>query len=939
MKDIFWGKKKEESGRYYWLPLEQHLIDTAGISECLYNEYIGEGMRREIELGLSSPEKVEQLVWFLGAVHDIGKATPAFQIKSSGFGKNELDISLLENLERAGYKGISSLTLESPSATPHNLVSQELLRAYGVSDEIAIIIGGHHGKTVDSLFNTSDSILVSYDVNIFQSEDNDSRIYKEWQKAQQSIFDLALQESGLSDVREFPKISKSVQVLLLGLLIMADWIASNEEYFPLVEFGEKADFNQEDRLERAFAKWQKTPLWNMGMGLDSDDHFLRRFGFQPNEIQKKLLWVISHAEEPGLVILEAPMGRGKTEAALAGAEILAKRFGRSGVYFGLPTQATSNGMFQRIREWLDSIAKEDGVDKSIRLSHSKAYFNDNFRSLANCVDKDSESGNVIINEWFSGRKTAVLDDFVVGTVDSFLMTSLKTKHLALRHLGFARKVVIIDEVHAYDAYMNEYLKESIEWMGAYRVPVIILSATLPTKKRIELTQAYISGRKSSLVNTPSVNKAAEPVEDRTDAVERRRRERLLREERKKRISSIEYPLITYTDGMEVDQFADFNKAEHKEICIRTITEDSLISVVENLIEDGGNIGIIVNTVKRAQEYGRIIAERLGEDLVEVLHSGFTANERIRKEADLLTKIGKNADRSQRSITIGTQVIEQSLDIDFDVLISDLCPVDLLLQRIGRLHRHNIERPAKHVYPTAYVVDCGKGSDQNFESGSAAVYGEYLLARTREVLTDKINIPSDISTLVQAVYNYDISSIADKYKKDHLNKISCKESRAKNYRIDSPGSSDIMQKKTLLGWTSNRIVMDTEERCYAQVRDITDSIEVVVLKEVDGGYGVIGSDKDISGYILEASVAREIAKNTIILPQVFSYEIDKNIEELERYCLKNLTEWRQSPWLSGALGIVLNSNNEFKLGKYIIHYDEKYGVSYRKEAGMTWADSI
>ena len=176
--------------------------------------------------------------------------------------------------------------------------------------------------------------------------------------------------------------------------------------------------------------------------------------------------------------LEATTGIGKTEAALVAAEELAYKTGRSGLFFGLPTQATSNGIFPRIVDWMNKLEKLDMLqndntdkcddlyecemeehNKSIRLCHGKAYLNEVFRSLASSINVDeSENGisesEIIVNQWFSGRKTAVLDDFVVGTVDQLLMMSLKQKHLALRHLGLSKKVVIIDEVHAYDASVS-----------------------------------------------------------------------------------------------------------------------------------------------------------------------------------------------------------------------------------------------------------------------------------------------------------------------------------------------------------------------------------------------------------------------------------------------------------------------------------------------------
>ena len=190
------------------------------------------------------------------------------------------------------------------------------------------------------------------------------------------------------------------------------------------------------------------------------------------------------------------MGIGKTEAALSGVEELIYKKELSGLFFGLPTQATSNGMFKRVEDWLNSLAEENNERLSIHLVHGKAALNEDFAKLSQNIDQDSpESGGALtVNQWFSGRKKTSLDDFVIGTCDQFLLVSLKQKHLALRHLGFSGKVVVLDEVHAYDSYMSNYLYMSLEWMGAYNIPVIILSATLPIERRIEMLRAYMRGR-------------------------------------------------------------------------------------------------------------------------------------------------------------------------------------------------------------------------------------------------------------------------------------------------------------------------------------------------------------------------------------------------------------------------------------------------------------
>ena len=336
--------------------------------------------------------------------------------------------------------------------------------------------------------------------------------------------------------------------------------------------------------------------------------------------------------------------------------------------------------------------------------------------------------------------------------------------MALRHLGFSKKVVIIDEVHAYDAYMSEYLERALEWMGAYDVPVILLSATLPAESRNRFATAYLKGKglkKRDIVND------------------------------KKTLSTTAYPLITYTEGNNIMLADEFQQIKNKAVKIELLNRELLYEKIEELLSDNGIIGIIVNTVKDAQEIAEkctdLSLKLFGEDLAFLLHSGFIATERSEKEKELVKMIGKGAERPNKKIIIGTQVIEQSLDIDVDVMISELAPMDLLIQRIGRLHRHDIKRPGRYEYPILYVI--GTNEEFNFNKGSEYVYGRYLLAQTQVMLPDVINIPKDISPLVQSVYadikSLDLSEPIKQMKEQFELERQKKRNRAKTYLLSKP----------------------------------------------------------------------------------------------------------------------------------------------------------
>lgn len=955
-----WAKKSDQMG-YRWLPLYQHLTDTQQIMGLLWEHFLSSGQKKLILGNLRSvnqdklidEDDAKRLAMFLGATHDLGKATPAFQMQKNPFCADDLSKRLWEELEAEGfvdfYLFADQIGLTNRKATHHSLAGEALLESFGVNAPIGSIVGAHHGKPVDDAKIPKKNLL-SYDANYFQVEDPCSVIHEHWHDQQEAIFQWALSSSGYSSVDELPVIEQPAQVLLSGLLIMADWIASNETYFPLFPIDEIS--GTESRIQDGFTKWYADfSLWEP-ISLDVKTAYKDRFGFDvPRELQALVSQKVDEISTAGIVILEAPMGVGKTEVALLAAEQLAAKSGRSGIFFGLPTQATSDGIFTRVKSWLEAVVKSTGGHLSLRLMHGKAAQNPEFATLpksSGVFEEEAEDERrnvrngsgyidldaVVVNTWFAGRKVSMLDAFTVGTVDQFLLAALRQKHLALRHLGLSSKVVIIDEVHAYDAYMSVYLMEAVQWMGAYHVPVVILSATLPIERRNALVKNYLKGagmRPKEIVYPEGYE------------------------------NNESYPLLTYTDivrntedessTLGVKQFSDFpyEPGTNYSVVLRGVIEELEISdLIESLLRGDGVIGVVVNTVRKAQKLAEICVERFGEEMVELLHSSFIASERLQKEQALMQMIGKNGKRPKKKIIIGTQVIEQSLDIDFDVMISDLAPMDLLIQRMGRLHRHKRMRPLTHQTPVLYVL----GVDAyTFEDGTKAVYSEDLLFRTeyylKRIIAEKqaINLPNDISPLVQNVYRdgfqVEVQSLdvnlqhryqeLEKHAKQEKEKS---ESDAKTYRLADPVVSRKNKKNKrldgLAAWLKypNQAAQSSEERGYAQVRDAMESIEVIALKQCGDGYAFFETP-DTKIDIRDAKCSLEIAKHTIKLPSGMTkpYFIEECIKELEAYTLQHFPEWQHDSWLRGALGIAFDENNNFSLNKFQLHYDEKFGLQW------------
>ncbi|MDO5738021.1 MAG: CRISPR-associated helicase Cas3', partial [Eubacteriales bacterium] len=731
-----WAKSGSRDS-YFWLPLTIHLMDTGEVAKRLWRDWVSDGVKRNIALNIDikDPEDAidlmdlaERVFVFLGLAHDFGKATASFQSQCIDSFEPNLQNTVLGRLKDAHY---FTDELKKGSYTGsrmrHEHASQNYFLKKGLDSSLCYVLGAHHGKT------GGDSSIRNYKYNLSNplKYHFNSTCQPNWVKAEDELLEMILDRSGFDYLHEVPSIGSVAQVLFTGLLIMADWIASNENYFPYIDADELGmDLLNENKIqERADRAWAKLSLpmqWSIDNSILDKDLFKKRFSdgsrpFIPHPMQAAVLECASNLREPGLMIIEAPMGQGKTEAALVAAEVMAQISGRNGVYFALPTQATSDAIFSRITKWIRRLDKES---HSIQLMHGKSQFNEEYQKLfsgVTNVDENNENERSIsVHEWFQGRKKSLLADFVVGTIDQLLLMALKQKHVMLRHIGLAQKVVIIDEVHAYDAYMNQYLQRALNWLGSYRVPVIVLSATLPTKTRQELVEAYLG-------HEPDIE---------CEATNTWR-------------NSMSYPLVTYTDQDNVKTIEPDKSGSIKKVKIEGLPTDNLPRLLKTEMCREGCFGVFVNTVAKAQDIAHRLYQLFPEDEVMLLHSGFLAPDRAQKEKELLSKLGKpgsETERPKRLIVVGTQVMEQSLDIDFDLIVTELCPIDLLIQRVGRLHRHDRARPKKLEDPRCYILDLNGDLDE----GSEAVYGAYLLLKTKIFLPEILTLPDDISPLVQSV---------------------------------------------------------------------------------------------------------------------------------------------------------------------------------------------
>ncbi|UGT59940.1 CRISPR-associated helicase Cas3' [Nocardia asteroides] len=895
-----WAKTDRDGGR---LSLVRHLADSAEVAKLVWDEWLPPHTRRAMSANLGDEEGRAVLCW-LAAVHDLGKLTPAFACQVR---------DLAETMADRGLKFPAALS--NRKALPHGLAGQVAITAVLVergwtkaaADSFGVVVGSHHGvppteREADSGANQIDLLGRA-----------------EWDKSRRELLDFVTERTAGWDRvdrwRHSP-LSLTQQALFTAAVIVADWIASNQDLFPLDEA--RASSTAAPLAWQVLGlppPWlpQPVPLQN----ISEVQRFVRsRFGWpesvQARPLQAECVRLAAALPEPGLMVVEAPMGEGKTEAALAAAELLAQRFGFGGVFVALPTMATSDAMFGRVHRWVENLPD---TPSTMFLAHGRAALNKDFAELRSAgfdsIGVDCVDSGVTAHAWYVGKK-GPLADIVVGTIDQVLRAALKTRHVMLRHLGLANKVVIVDEVHAADSYMSTYLCRALEWLGAYRVPVILLSATLPPAQRDLLVRAYQRGRG-----------------DVECAIE----------------AEAGYPAVTVWPHSELGGPVAASGRSIAGIAIEPIEDDAsgLANRLRAELAAGGVAGVVCNTVARAQEtYTALVDGGFEEAEVLLVHSRFVAGHRAELEEKLRAALGPaggGARRPARFVVVGTQVIEQSLDIDVDLLVTDLAPVDLMLQRIGRLHRHRRDgRPTAVARPRCLV----RGADWNAVPpepvrGSEAVYGLSRLLRAALVLSlstgRSVTVPDDVPGLVAAAYDEkvdppiewsDTIRSADEAWADHTAK---QQRKARDYLLPGPASEN----PTVAGWLAHAIPDDAEGvGGQAQVRDAEDSLEAIVVQRCGSAVCALEQVPKIGGTPVPTEteppswLAKKLAASTIRLPAYLTRygRKERMIRALEDTWYPG---WQRSHWLAGELVLELDADGVANLVGYDLRYDPLLGL--------------
>ena len=953
---VVWAKSTK--GDWGWLPLWQHMDDSAAVAERLWDEWLPSSAQRVIASALPGGKADgRRLARWLAGVHDIGKATPAFAFQVR---------YLANRMREHGLAMPDAIPYQERKFALHAAAGQLLLEAWlseihgwdvQQARQFAVVVGGHHGipPTCQSLEQAKARPALLGRASGSASQ---------WRSTHRELMDWSAVRFGVADrLPEWRNIRlpQPAQVLLTGLVIVSDWIASNDELFPY----DPVTLGAPSRIDAAWEGLDLPIPWQARVPAETVDELLAtRFALPANAVarpvQFKAVDLARSMPTPGLLIIEAPMGEGKTEAALAAAEVLAARSGAGGCFIALPTRATSDAMFQRIMYWLGQVpdADPDRGALAVALAHGKARFNNDYRDLMHRgrvvgVEQDEESSGgtgklspreLAVHHWLSGRKKSMLSSFVVGTIDQLLFASLKSRHLALRHLGLAGKIVIIDEAHAYDVYMSQYLDRTLEWLAAYGVPTIVLSATLPARRRRELFLAYDRGRNPRASSAPqrrSWRRAdSAPATQQHDPLE----------------GDIGYPALisSGSDGTPRVEIAATSGRETT-VMMERVEDDlpALSALLRQELVGGGCALVVCNTVRRVQEAAAELRRAFGPFGVEVsvAHSRFLAPDRAQKDQWLRDRFGPpehcariGVRRPTSHVVVASQVAEQSLDVDFDLLVSDLAPVDLLLQRMGRLHRHlrgkdQRDRPARLRQAKCFL----RGVDWNAlppqpAAGSVRVYRLHSLLRSLAVLIERLDqgvpvrLPDDIAPLVQTAYaDTPIGPSAwreamQQADETHRRREAERRKAADTFRLGQVGPNG----EAIINWLDTHVGDTDDDRIgRAQVRDTgAEGVETLVLVRRSDGLLITPPWLERGGglevpteHVPEPHVARTVATCAITLPLQLS--TDDAIAELERR--HDYPAWWYSPWLAEQLIMVLDQHGDTDLAGYHVHYDHRDGL--------------
>ena len=705
MKDIVtrWPGKSPPPGGNVCHPAAYHMLDVAAVAEQLIAP-------------LCLPEPERQALVLLAALHDLGKINAAFR---------------------------SMLTeKESQRCGRHWEVTEALLMHYdnrlvhlghGPRQRWALYAAtaGHHGRP--------------------PTQDRNGWLRMRHAAGEEAVADAGALIEAFAAL--WPEASLAqrdkdgIRVLtwwLPGFVTAADWIGSNAEWFPpRVDYIDLPDYLDRARTQASEAVRRA--------GLDPSapsDKRLFDWEFRP---MQEAAAAVPLSEGPMLAIIEDGTGSGKTEAALLLAQrMLLARKGR-GLYVALPTMATADAMFARLREVVGSIFAEA---PSLTLAHGRATLSREFRDFV--VHSAQREDEPACTEWLAdNRRRALLATVGVGTVDQALLAVLKARHAALRLFGLSSKILIVDEVHEVgEPYIVELLATLLRAHRQAGGSAILLTATLPTSLRSRLIEAW-----------------GESPPD-----------------------SIAYPLLTVA-GRAPQPVEPLSDPRGSVEARRLASAEEAVSLLVRSAKQGGACVWVRNAVDDA--IAGVKALRAAGVEADLLHARFALTDRLRHQAAVLECFGKERQGGAGRVLVATQVVESSLDLDFDTMVSDLAPIAALIQRAGRLWRHMDRRPASErptFHPVLHVLspDPNETIEEDWLRGvldaGAWVYPLDWQWRTARALfaAGCIEGPAGVRGLIEAVARDDPDSLPpsiDRAEQERQGEGFASQNLARQNRID------------------------------------------------------------------------------------------------------------------------------------------------------------
>jgi len=668
----YWGKARPgPTSTAAWHLLAHHCLDVAAVGI----EALGRlpALRRHLagRLGLTD-ESLECWAAFWLTLHDLGKFAEAFQSQCPDV-FIELRNRAPDTAKPYTLRHDSLGMLFWKDVLRERVIEQDWFG--GNSEELAHGLDcwaractGHHGQPPTE----GDYWGQHFD----RLEDRDAALI--FADAMRTMFispELA-DTIAAQDSSAFLAASQELSWWMAGLAVMADWLGSNTAYFPYeAEPQPLADYWPRARRQAVVA------LTASGIVAPASAPAMPFKALCPAIPCASPLqyWAEHKPLPPGpqIHLLEDVTGAGKTEAALMLAHRLMAGGQVDGFFIALPTMATANAMYSRIAETYGRLFADPA---SLVLATGQRNLVDAFSATvvedlaatvlpAGAEERDprqrDETASARCTAWLADHnKRALLSPAGVGTIDQALLAVLHSKHQSLRLLGLMRKLLVVDEVHACDTYMQGVLEVLLEFHARAGGSAILLSATLPQRMKQALLAAFARGLKAPAPRTAS---AAYPL-----------------------ATSWPTSCSTLDGGMLTEDPIATRADVQRRVAVRCSSDlPEVEAAIRQALAAGQCVCWVRNTVADAvAAFDRFQPEQ-PDGHVMLFHARFTLHDRLAMEEQVLLTFGKHSTPVQRAgrLLVATQVVEQSLDVDFDLLVTDLAPIDRVVQRAGRLRRH------------------------------------------------------------------------------------------------------------------------------------------------------------------------------------------------------------------------------------------------------------